>query len=1736
MKKRLLSLFLAFVTLLGILPTAALAANTEEEALGEVDIYNGGYELSYLTINGRIRTQDYTYFNYVDAKGQKKEVPAYCVNPNIKGVPQTVGVGESIKYLANERSSDPKVVGIISNGYPHRSLGELKLDNKYQAYYATKMALWCYLLPNWNIANLKVAPGLTGSELDIGNRILAAAKDIYKRGTTYNYMLEPRMTATPDKSAAYSVTVDGKQYKQQVFTIWSETWVYDYDIAVSFADPGSVPQGTRIVDENDQDITAVTTKWTGDGYGGKFKVLYPADSIEGESGSVQLSLTADVAQYAAMYAVCQEKDKYGNLQNYICDLDNSRHMELAAVSSYTGGGEPDPKETALKIVKLEEGTKIPLEGAVFSVYDPEGRKVGSFSTSPDGTVIIPLTLEGHYTVTEEIPPQYHLLSEERTQHADVEYNKVATLTFWNAPYGSIRVQKLSDTGDALNGVTVQIKHIESGEVQTAKTKIGGVAVFDQLQPGGWEVRELAGISGWIADTDTVQTVSVVAGKTSDVTIINKELPGLRIIKYERGTMKAMPNVSFEIFRDAESLGIFQTDEFGEILLTDCKPATYRAEERDTGGDGHVLDTTPQEVELKAGDGIKKLVFFNDRLPGIHLIKVDSSDLSKPIANAKFRFEAVDGSWGPEEYTTSEDGTIDLSKLPADTAYIVTELDCPGYVIDDAQRIIHLDGGEQAQFVFTNSKLPSLHLYKESSDGKPLGGVTYRLAKIEDGSRYLDRTSSGTGEICWEGLEPGVYSLIETSTVSDHLLDPTEYHVQLFPGKDATICLQNDKRPNLTIWKFDADDHSIPIPNTTFLLEAADGHSVAEVTTGPDGSVTVPNLWPGVFKISERSVGNDAYLVDAPDQYITLYPNRDREAYFYDHKRPVIEIIKENSITHDRLPNVRFQVWYASNDTETGELNDLGVFTTDENGRIELTGPANGLRDGWFRVKELAPPTGFFIKDSDTQEAFIPAGKGHTFLFENTPLSALVVYKQDSVTGAGISGCRFQLKYLGGEVSGSGGTVIGNYVSSANGSFTATGLKKGYYICEELESDGAHVIDSAPQSFYISGEDQDIVTLYFSNAPKGAVLVKKVSDDDKKLPLSGVEFFVTTSDGAVVGDNNGKFVTDSAGSFLVENVAPGTSLVVKETRAKPGYLLDDVPQTVQVKAGQTVTLEFRNKPLGNLVIEKWGRNGTKTVPLEGVKFEIKYADGRYVDDGGGTLSSKGIYYSDSTGKITLSGVTGTVIATELESVSGYTIDPDSQSQTVTINPNDTQTLRFYNNAVGGVEIIKVSSADKTKRIPNTTFEIRRVSDDALVDTVTTGKTGSVFVTLEDDSYYAVETESAEGFKLDNTPHYFTVKDGSCPPLTVTNAPLSGILLHKISTADGKGIPGVSFILYDSGHNPIDQQTTDDRGYAWFEDLTVSGRYYLRELENEGYIPDTQERTVYVKAGETTKVTWKNTPITGQIQIVKKSADYNPTTGLPAGTLLEGAVFEITDKAGNVVDTIRSDSRGLAVSKPLPLSRYTIREVKAPSNYGVNEQELTAYLEHEGQIVRFEVTNKSLTTGVSIAKTGPKEAMSGQPVRYTFSGISNTSNVRLDSFYFRDSLPAQVRLSTVVTGTWNFPGTYKITYRVNGGEHRTLADNLSTSKSYTLDASAAALGLAGNERVTEIMFVFGQAPAGFAQVEKPYLNCTAVSNLNAGSSFVNIADVGGVYNGTWVQAISRWVTKVYGKPIPLPRTGY
>ena len=1725
MKKRFMSAFLAVIMLFSMLSTTAFAASSEEEALGEINIFNGGVTMSYLSINGRIREQIYTYYNRVTPSGAVKEIPAYCVNPNDKGVPQTVGVGESIKYLADEKAADPKVTGIIANGYPNRGLSELGLENKYHAYYATKMALWCYLLSHWDINNLKVNPNLTGLELERAQKILAAAKDIYRRGTTWTENLSPNVSCTPDRDVAYEVTVNGRQYKQQVFTVTSKTWVCDYKINVAFTDPASVPSGTRIVDMNNNDIFTLTTSATGEGYSAQFKVLYPSDSVAGQTGSVQLSFDLDVYQYAIFYASVVEVDKYGNIQNYMVDTDPTRKMNLSAYSNY--GDEPEVEmDTGLQIVKYEAGTTIPLSGAMFEVVGPDGATVGTFTTNSSGKIRIPLTLTGNYTVYERVAPDFYLLSEEPAQNVQVVYGEVAEVVFENEPYGNLRIEKTSNTGMNLPGALITITHIESGQRYTGETNSAGVAVFREIQPGAYRIEETAAPAGWLLD-DTIYTTTVIAGETTTFHLVNEELPGLRIIKYDRKNMVAMPDVTFEVWRDGVSLGTFRTDEFGEILLTDVEPGTYRAVEVDTGSDGHILNTTPQEVELEAGDGIKELMFFNDVKPGLRLVKVDSADPSKVIPNVLFEIKSVAGDYGPEEFRTDENGEIVLSKLPAG-AYVVTELSCPGYVIDEAQRIIQLDPNEDAQFVFTNSIKPSLQIIKLSSDGSALEGVTFRIAKIEDGTHYLDRTTNKNGEILVSDLEPGVYSVRETSTVSDHIIDLREYKVELFPGKTSTLVIENQIRPNLYVYKHDADTGE-PIPDTVFIIRAADGHSVDEIRTGTDGRAELKNLLPGVYEISEKYVPSP-YLLDAPSQLVTLYPNRDHTVYFENHQKPSLTVNKICSVTGEPLKGAKFHVTYASNDTESGEINDLGYFYSDADGQFKLS----NLKDGWYKITEVESVPGYRIKDPAAQEVFVKAGESKTVTFENTPLSALVVFKFDSVTGEAVKNAVFQVKYLTG-TSGTGGTVIGTYKTSANGSFTVTGLDEGTYIVEELASDSGHVIDTAPQTAYISGKDQDVVELYFGNSPKGALLIKKI-DSVSREPLSDVEFFVTTSDGTVVGNANGKFVTDSAGTVLIENIDPGTTLVVKETRTKDNtYILDDTPQTARIKAGQTVTLEFRNQPKGSLIIHK--QDSVTKEPLEGVQFKITYADGRVVDADGGQLSSNGLYWTDKNGQIKITGITGTIVVTEVQSIPGYTIHEETRSQTVVVNTNDTQSLYFYNDPIGGVEIIKVNADKKTERIPNVKFEIRR-ADDGLVDTVTTDKNGRAFLSLEDGHYYAVEIKSADGFELDSTPHYFEVKDGKTTTLTVENKSLSGILIHKIDSNTGEGIYGVTFLLYDSNKTPIGQYESDQDGWVYITGLTESGRYYIRELENEGYNVDTQMKTVYVSAGRTVEIEWENEPITGQIQIYKYAGEYNEITGTAPGTPLKGAVYEIINaRSGKVVDYITTDSRGVAASKPLPLTRYQISEVSAPAYWQVSAQVFDVTLEYAGQIIKLNAYDKTAELGVSITKRGNAAVLAGNQMRYDIT-VANTSNVDLESFYWHDRIPTDVaRATTLTTGTYSARLNYRILYKTNyTANYQVLASNLLTSNNYSFALNA--IPMQAGEVITDIYFDFGKVPVGFQSVSNPTLSVMVNGNAVNGYYMTNRADVGGKYLGTWQTANASWVTIIqrYGTTLTLPKTGY
>ena len=1150
----------------------------------------------------------------------------------------------------------------------------------------------------------------------------------------------------------------------------------------------------------------------------------------------------------------------------------------------------------------------------------------------------------------------------------------------------------------------------------------------------------------------------------------------------------------------------------------------------------------------------------------------------------------------------------------------------GYCVDPTPKSVYVDvteGDREYTVAAINYEKPDMKIIKrDAMSGKPIVGTVFSVKSVT-GSYSTSVTTGTDGSATLSAIPAGVYVVREESVPEPYIVSNTEQTVALRPGKTSEVTFVDYEKPGLEIVKKNIANGE-PIEGVTYRIEQIDGSFSTSATTDNHGRIFLDSVPVGTFKVTEINVPGHVILSPIP-QEVALKAGETSTVTFFNALKPSLEIRKVDSVTGDPVKGAKFQIWYGSNHTDTGELNDLGTYFSDASGKIILP----EVKDGWYKVTELEPASGYAIKEPATQECFISGGESKVLTFENTPLSAIIIRKVDSESGQPLEGAWFRIRYLGG-TSGTGGTVVGEYKTSSNGTIVATGLKAGTYVCEEISAPDGYVITDTAETVYLSGKDQDVITvtfgndrmgsllvvkkdavtgapisdveffitdsdgsvignangkyvtdsagtiridgltpgmtviakevrakdgyilddtpqsikikrnsvmtLEFRNQPRGGVLVKKV-DAVTNAPISDVEFLVTDSDGNLIGNSNGKFVTDSAGTFTITDIAPGTTLVIKETRAKAGYILDDTPQTVKVKSNEVVTVEFRNAPKGNLIIVK--QDSVTKEPLEGVEFKITYADGSYVDAEGGTLSSTGLYRTDKAGKITISGISGTVVVAEIETIPGYTIDENSRTQTVAVNPNDTQTLYFYNTPVGGLQIIK-SDKDSGKRIAGVKFEIRKMNGE-IIGAYTTDSDGVIYLPEAESGWYTVtELEAASGYLLDTTPHRIEVKDGQTATLEITNRKACSILIHKIDANTGDGIYGVTFVIYDSGRNPIMEVTTDQDGYAYVDKELTAGKYYIRELEAaDGYILDKQYKTVYVEAGKTSTIEWENTAVTGQIQITKYAAESNAITGQAGGVTLKGATFEIVrERSGKVVDYITTDARGVAASKPLPLGRYLIREVSAPAYYQVSAETFDVTLEYAGQIIKLAAYNKPAELGVTLTKTGIKEVLAGSKMSYRFT-IANTSNVDLQNFYFHDKIPYDVTTaSALTTGTYNARLTYRILYKTNYNDYRVLASNLLSTNNYSFGLSG--LQLMAGEVVTDIYFDFGTVPSGFQSVTKPTL-MVSVNPRTANKYYVtNRAGAGGKFGETWQSANASWITIVRNltpvrKPL-LPKTGY
>ncbi|MDD3303934.1 MAG: SpaA isopeptide-forming pilin-related protein [Clostridia bacterium] len=436
------------------------------------------------------------------------------------------------------------------------------------------------------------------------------------------------------------------------------------------------------------------------------------------------------------------------------------------------------------------------------------------------------------------------------------------------------------------------------------------------------------------------------------------------------------------------------------------------------------------------------------------------------------------------------------------------------------------------------------------------------------------------------------------------------------------------------------------------------------------------------------------------------------------------------------------------------------------------------------------------------------------------------------------------------------------------------------------------------------------------------------------------------------DENGKVVAQATvpedGIVKFQNIKIGKYTLV-ETEAPDGYILPIEGVNIVVSTNVVTRFNFQNrKVVGGLKIIKVDENNK---PLAGVKFQILDANKKVVETI--TTNSKG---EAATNTLAL----GKYYYKEVEAPEWVIKDTTEHAFTIA-SENKTIEVRVENELVKGKFKI-VKKDENNTPLAGVTFQILDANK-KVVQTITTGTDGTAETKeLKGGTYYYKETKVPAGIILDTTEHEFTMGYKNVSKEVVNYFEKGKLKMIKV---DENEVPleGIKFEIYDSNKKLVDTIVTDKKGIAQSKAL-VMGKYYYKEVEApNNIIIDSKMYEFTLKENDQVVVAnMVNNYKKGDIKIIKVDENEVP---------LEGITFEIYNKDKQLVDTIVTNSKGIAESKKLVIGKYYYKETKAPNNIIVDNTMYEVEIVKDGQVAIANMINyykKGSVEFVKIDDTG------------------------------------------------------------------------------------------------------------------------------------------------------------------------
>lgn len=1366
----------------------------------------------------------------------------------------------------------------------------------------------------------------------------------------------------------------------------------------------------------------------------------------------------------------------------------------------------------ISIRKLINGTTTGLAGAVFQVKIDGVLIDETFTSDDEGWVTITYDKYGAYLdtskdewiveVREVVAPDGYLIDDPEWHQLTMRKGEtLKEFTFTDTAYPGIVIYKLdAETGDPLPGATFSVL-IDGHGPLTGTTDEHGMWTIDYDEYGHF-----------LDEENRTHTVVVTELKMPDG--YNKDVQDESGDYTLTQTFQNGQTLAPFVFKDTSyrTLKVLKTDsEFGDPLkdawfvlesVVLDEGGSYREVKR-TGEDGYaVFEGVPNGTyhlwESKSPDGFeivnddvrtvivtsdspKEITFdyTNSEQKSIRVYKTDSAD-GEPIAGVRFAVYDSEGKLVTHIVTDST-GWASTGPLPSGTYTLIEDVTPDTHVKDETPHIVEVVAGQVSTIQIENAPKTALHIWKndKTNSDKYLGGAVFEVKKtcgVEPCVIVGEYETDYNGLAVTEPLEPGIYIVTEKVAPAGYALDETEYEVCVKEGEVNEITISDQPLATLRVRKIDSKTGE-PIPGAVFKLENADTSDLVGLQeSDTSGDAIFTGLKEGFYIVTEEQAP-DGYMLSDPNQQI-VHVEYGKNNYV-DFKNPEIGwlvVVLQDAHTSEYLPDGEFRV--------VRESDQVVVY----DGRTDVTGTivVGDLIPGWYTVYQEYAPDGYTMIDEVKKIEVLSGEQVHVYFEDET--ARMVIEKTDATDPQKmLEGARFKV------TRDRDNAVIGEYVTDKSGMVTIDRLEPGLYHVEEIVAPDGYAIDEGPKLVHVKGGETAHAS--FADTPLAGITVNVVDEDDD--PVVGAVIEVWRQNGELVNS----YTTDTTGTIQSDKLDAGY-YVIKLVTIPDGYNASVTEYTVEIKEGVPVTRTFELVSNGVLRVLSTDANDNA---VAGMRFTVNAVDGAYV----------GEYTTSSNGSMTLPSLEpGWYVVTETKAPDGYTLS-ETKEQRVEVKAGADATVTFRHDQIYGLQISTICKQTNSA----VTGAVYRVTglDGAVVGTYTSGSGGLVFVPLTPGWYQVTPVSAPDGYSIpDSAPRTIQVLANGITKTEFVLEQMSSIRVKIVDGISGRGVYGVRLLVKD-GPESIREYITDNEGYITLTDDVLNGNYTLEMISApDGYTVDTVPKNIQALVGQTTSITWTIYQNAGQIQVVVTSSDYNKTRDLAAGSLLQGAVFQIMNAdTYQVVGTMISDASGVAASSGLPIGRYIVTMTTAPAYYAVSDQQIEVRLKINNDVVRTAMQVKSVNLATEVEQKSNQTIRAGSNMRVDILKADNNSDVRLDNFNLHVKVPTDAaRISTLYAGTWNQAVWYGISYKTNMNDYRQLASNLQSTSAYQYDLSSAALGLQSGEYVTDIRFEFGTVPAGFRMTSKSAMNLYVLSTVANGYKLISRAEVSGQYNTTTV----------------------